>query len=85
MNTIIAASGAFSLTSDGLQWIASRRGNPIGFVRSRTDILCRVLREDGASPEDVRTLTGALPPTFDAWLEQNRLHVAPIAEPEAVS
>src|SRR6516164_7766497 len=65
--TVIAISGDWSVTTDGLQWILRRRtgtdrrtGKPVwesvSFVRSTKDILARCMREKGTPPEDARKL-----------------------------
>ena len=72
---VIATSGDWSVTTDGLQWILRRRvgtdrrtGKPVwesvSFVRSTKDILARCMREKGTPPEDARKLLAGLGESF---------------------
>ena len=73
--TVIAISGNWSVTTDGLQWILRRRtgtdrrtGKPVwesvSFVRSTKDILALCMREKGTPPEDARKLLAGLGERF---------------------
>ena len=73
--TVIAISGDWSVTTDGLQWILRRRvgtdrrtGKPVwesvSFVRSTKDILALCMREKGTPPEDARKLLAGLGERF---------------------
>ena len=72
---VLAISGNWSVTTDGLQWILRRRvgtdrrtGKPVwesvSFVRSTNDILARCMREKGTPPEDARRLLAGLGERF---------------------
>src|SRR5215470_9092405 len=68
-----AVSARWALASDGLQWILQRKRGwrppwrAISLVRSTKDILARCMGENGATPDEIQSLLGGLPDTFDQW------------------
>jgi hypothetical protein len=68
-----AVSGRWALASDGLQRILQRKrsGCPpwraVSFVRSTKDILARCMGENCATLDEIHSLLGGLPATFDQW------------------
>lgn len=67
----IATAGAWSVASDGVQWILQRRKGVdqrtglavwagVSFVRSTKDILARCMKERGTPPEDAERLLAAV-------------------------
>jgi hypothetical protein len=74
--TVLAASGNWSITTDGLQWILrkqrtlpnQRTGKPkwdaLSFVHSTKNILARCMREKGCPAEDAAQLLAACPERF---------------------
>jgi hypothetical protein len=80
-------SGKWALASDGLQWILQRKrsGRPpwraVSFVRSTKDILARCMGENGATPDEIRSLLAGLPDTFDQWKSGAGLAPAALLRP----
>jgi hypothetical protein len=73
-DSVIATSGEWSVSTDGLQWILRKRrklkGQPVwvgvSFVRSTRDILAGCMREKGCPPEDAVRLLAAISSEFSA-------------------
>jgi hypothetical protein len=72
---MLAVSGGWAVTSDGLQWVLRRRagadrrtGKPVwksvSFVHSTRDILARCMREKGCPATDATRLLAALGERF---------------------
>lgn len=63
---ILCAVGDWSISTDGIQWILSRKGHALSFVRSTKEILARCMRENRCLPETAARLLEGLPETFGA-------------------
>jgi hypothetical protein len=69
----------WAIGHDALQWIVYRRRkrqeagywNPVGYIDSNRDVLCRVLRENNAALDDgAWQQLMALPYSFKEWIKQ---------------
>jgi hypothetical protein len=91
--SVIATSGDWSVTSDGLQWILRKRrtlkGEPVGvavsFVHSTRDILARCMREKGCPPEAATSLLAAVSSEFSPRQAPDPMAPGKTAESEAVT
>jgi hypothetical protein len=69
---VIATSGDWQITTDGIQWIMRKRRSlkgqtiwqGISFVRTTREIVARCLREAGCPLEDAQKLLGAISVRF---------------------
>jgi hypothetical protein len=92
-DSVLASSGDWSVSSDGLQWILRKRyrakGEPawqgLSFVHSTRDVLARCMREKGCPPGAATRLLAALPSEFSPRQAPDHGPSAETSSPQAVT